>query len=652
MNIPLSESVIYVGERPSELCVVTPFRTLAQHAEEAAYTMKVRTCIAVSDFDNDVEVALEMLRAENVKLLATRGHAVHILRGKASVPVLSIDYSAEIFFETLLPYQNSGMSVGHICFPGQGRHFMKVAKILGLEGHRLEVEDRNNIDSALRTAREKNIELLIGGFGLTSKARERGVYAVPLLSEHREAVYQTFTEAKYILAMDAVNARGRLFVNAVLNTYPNAIVVVDDRYVIKYANDSALKTFNPCFPEIIGLSLEVVFPGVNFDATFYETTGEDKERVLTDTLRREFLFHIDRISLHDTFEGFVISLNNIVEIQKKERKVRQTVYNKTNRPLFSFEDIVGESQAIKRAKQMGIRFAGSDNPVLLVGETGTGKEMFAQAIHARGKRRSEAFVTINCASVPENLLESELFGYEEGAFTGARRGGKTGLFELAHGGTLFLDEIGEMPLQMQSRLLRVLHDKMVMRIGGTRSIPFDVRIICATNRNILNMVDEGKFRADLFYRINTLLLRIPSLGERKEDIALLISSYLKRHARAKQKPIGITHEALEKIQEQHWRGNVRELLHIIDRAIVIKLGNNISPEDIIFDATLIDGGVGGDTTLCQSVFPDSYPEEYAVIRDALRANLYNKGKTAACLGMSRATLWRKMKQYSLGRATP
>ena len=176
---------------------------------------------------------------------------------------------------------------------------------------------------------------------------------------------------------------------------------------------------------------------------------------------------------------------------------------------------------------MGIQFAESDSPVLLLGDTGTGKEMFAQAIHVQSKRRESAFISINCAAVPENLLESELFGYEEGAFTGARRGVTNGV-ELAHGGTLFLDEIGEMPLRLQSRLLRVLQDKVVTRLGSTRFVHVNVRIICATNRNIFDMANRGDFRRDLFYRINTLLLKIPPLSARKEDIRVIVHSYLRK----------------------------------------------------------------------------------------------------------------------------
>lgn len=335
-------------------------------------------------------------------------------------------------------------------------------------------------------------------------------------------------------------------------------------------------------------------------------------------------------------------MTNIVDIQKKERKVRQSLYENGKITFFSFSDIVGESPAIKQARQMGIQFAESDSPVLLLGDTGTGKEMFAQAIHVQSKRRESAFISINCAAVPENLLESELFGYEEGAFTGARRGGKTGLFELAHGGTLFLDEIGEMPLRLQSRLLRVLQDKVVTRLGSTRFVHVNVRIICATNRNIFDMANRGDFRRDLFYRINTLLLKIPPLSARKEDIRVIVHSYLRKINESRQKKVIMARSAIKKLEHNSWPGNVRELLHVVDRAVVMTMHPVISAEDILFDADIL-----GDVGSSLSDLGTGGQGECADLQEILQKCKYNKTLAAEALGISRTTLWRRMKECGL-----
>lgn len=280
--------------------------------------------------------------------------------------------------------------------------------------------------------------------------------------------------------------------------------------------------------------------------------------------------------------------------------------------------------------------------MLLIGDTGTGKEMFAQAIHAHSRRQEAAFVSVNCAAVPESLLESELFGYEEGAFTGARRGGKTGLVELAHGGTLFLDEIGEMPLRLQARLLRVLQDKVVTRLGSTRFVQVNVRIICATNRNLFAMARQGQFRQDLFYRINTLLLKIPSLEARREDIGPIVLAYLRRLRGEGYKKLSISDEAIEKLEQHDWPGNVRELLHVVDRAIALARQPVIQASDILFDADILDeeepetpSAGRGETASC------------ARLEAVLQKYRYNKTQAAEALGISRTTLWRRMKECGL-----
>ena len=442
--------------------------------------------------------------------------------------------------------------------------------------------------------------------------------------------------------MDLLNTQRRDFINTVLNINPNIIIVIDRKNKIIYANDKASSVFNIISEQIIGIDFSQIFPKIDFEHVIHGNSSFLEEVIVKDAVKREFLFTAVDINIKGNFNGYVISLTNIVDIQKKERKVRQSLYEKGKITFFSFSDIVGESPAIKQARQMGIQFAESDSPVLLLGDTGTGKEMFAQAIHVQSKRRESAFISINCAAVPENLLESELFGYEEGAFTGARRGGKTGLFELAHGGTLFLDEIGEMPLRLQSRLLRVLQDKVVTRLGSTRFVHVNVRIICATNRNIFDMANRGDFRRDLFYRINTLLLKIPPLSARKEDIRVIVHSYLRKINESRQKKVIMARSAIKKLEHNSWPGNVRELLHVVDRAVVMTMHPVISAEDILFDADIL-----GDVGSSLSDLGTGGQGECADLQEILQKCKYNKTLAAEALGISRTTLWRRMKECGL-----
>lgn len=234
----------------------------------------------------------------------------------------------------------------------------------------------------------------------------------------------------------------------------------------------------------------------------------------------------------------------------------------------SLSQIVGNSPAIKHVKEMAMRIGNSSSTVLITGETGTGKGHLAKAIHEASTRAYYPFVAINCASIPENLFESELFGYEDGAFTGAKKGGKPGRFEMAEGGTLFLDEIGDMPLSLQAKLLRVLQEKVVERIGGTRSFPINVRIIAATNQNLEELVEQKAFRADLFYRLNVIPIHVPSLAERKEDIELLAVSFMEKYGeQAGRSFFGIAREAIHLLTHYDWPGNVRELENAIEYAM-------------------------------------------------------------------------------------
>jgi PAS domain S-box-containing protein len=260
----------------------------------------------------------------------------------------------------------------------------------------------------------------------------------------------------------------------------------------------------------------------------------------------------------------------------EELKYYKTKVEKDMKSKYNFNDLIGTSPAFLATKKLAERISGSNSSVLLIGDSGTGKELFAHAIHHSSMRASLPFVAINCASIPEQLLESELFGHEDGAFTGAKKGGKKGQFEIANNGTLFLDEIGDMPLAMQSKLLRVLQEKEVQRVGGQKSFAVDVRIIAATHRDLEKLVEEGKFRQDLYYRLNVIKIEIPPLKERKEDIPLISLSLLKKlEGKFYRKGIELSAEVEERLMQHSWPGNIRELENVLERSINVLDGKTI-----------------------------------------------------------------------------
>lgn len=346
--------------------------------------------------------------------------------------------------------------------------------------------------------------------------------------------------------------------NVLLKIIDEGIIGVNNYGIINYVNKSSEKLLGIDKNNILGKYYKDVFPHIPFDKVI------DDKRFLDETLIKineiDFIVKVVPIIDSDILYGAISILKKFSDVEKKQHKLRIQLLGKGHRAKYTFEDIVGDSKELIKTKKIAKRMAKSDSSILIIGESGTGKELFAQSIHNCSNRKDFQFVAVNCAALPENLLESELFGYEEGAFTGAKKGGKPGLFELAHMGTLFLDEIGEMPLALQARLLRVLQEKEVMRIGGDRVINVNVRIIAATNRDLKIMVEEGKFRKDLYFRLNVLPLKIPSLRERKEDILLLIDEF-KKNFKA---DFVLTSEVINVFLNHSWEGNIRELRNYIE----------------------------------------------------------------------------------------
>ena len=329
------------------------------------------------------------------------------------------------------------------------------------------------------------------------------------------------------------------------------------------------------------------------------------------------------------------------------------------RAEYTFDSIVGESPVMKAAKDAAMEFAASPYNLLIVGESGAGKELFAQAVHNESGRRNGPFVAINCASLPENLIESELFGYVGGAFTGASRSGQIGKFELADGGTIFLDEIGELPIHFQAKLLRVLETRKVMRIGSNKETPVDVRVIAATNRNLEKMIEEGFFREDLYYRLQVLRLQIPPLRDRGKDIIRLTENFLGQAASMENgKPKRLSQAAEEALCEYSWPGNVRELRNTVYRISLLSKGETVTPEDVraaisargyslkqTAPAEKEEKSPGQDPL---AVLKKKIDSDYAdLIREAIRQAGGSKTEAAKLLGVSRRTMYRMIEKYNV-----
>ncbi len=337
--------------------------------------------------------------------------------------------------------------------------------------------------------------------------------------------------------------------------------------------------------------------------------------------------------LHDKLSSIEMELN-----------MYKRTFEKINTAKYTVDDIIGDCSIMQDLKDSVRKVAKTNSNVLIMGESGTGKELFAHSIHAGSMRRKAPFVCVNCGSIPEQLIESELFGYEEGAFTGARKGGKIGLFPAAHGGTIFLDEIGELPLPMQVRLLRVLQDREIQRVGSNVREKINVRVVAATNRNLYQMVKKGEFRSDLYYRLNVVTLHLPLLRERKEDLPLLIQMILSKISKKESLgAIEISREAMDHLLRYDWPGNVRELENVLERAInFTDAGEKIKAKNL---PERITGSMVSRTVMPLKELMENTEKD--AIKDALLRCRNCKAKAANELGISRTTLYEKMMKYEI-----
>jgi DNA-binding NtrC family response regulator len=320
-----------------------------------------------------------------------------------------------------------------------------------------------------------------------------------------------------------------------------------------------------------------------------------------------------------------------------------------------FGQMIGRSAAMRRAFEIADRVAPTDSTVLILGESGTGKDLLAQEIHARSQRNGKDYVAVNCAALPETLIESELFGYERGAFTGAARQ-KKGRFEQANGGSLFLDEIGDMNPVTQSKVLRALENRTIERLGGTQSVPVDVRVISATHRNLLLAIRDGKFREDLFYRLRVVTIELPALRSHKEDIAALAEAFLQLYGTRLGRTSRLTKEALATLDRYDWPGNVRELKNALERAMVLSRGDEVGvsdlPEEVVKGSPILPkaGEDGADLGLGENDFREAKRKfEIAYLRRQLGAHRWNISRTAATIGLHRQSLQERLRELGIRR---
>jgi PAS domain S-box-containing protein len=440
--------------------------------------------------------------------------------------------------------------------------------------------------------------------------------------------------------------------SSIINSLHDGILITDDEGYIKYVNTSYLRLTGVTSKTLLNKKVQVVRRGARLPEVL--KTGKSLLGVKRKVNDVEYIADINPILVNDKIVGAISVIRDITEVVALSDKLREYTHSvlelrnkvrEIHKAHYRFEDIISQSKEMEKTKSRARRVAASDVPVLILGESGSGKELFAHAIHNVSPRSNSPFVPLNCAAFSPQLLSSELFGYEEGAFTGAMKGGKLGLFEIANGGTLFLDEIGDMEYELQSKLLRVLETGEFMRIGGTKPIKVEVRIISATNRDIERLIREVKFREDLYYRLNVVSLEIEPLRMRLQDISPLVEHYISKLNARRKKRYSVCAETLKILQRYHYPGNVRELFNIIEFAASVCEVDEIRPNDLpIFSK------VRPQSALKRVLSESTRASEKEAITEALTLfgrSVEAKRKAAGQLGISLATFYNKIRQYGL-----
>jgi transcriptional regulator with PAS, ATPase and Fis domain len=431
--------------------------------------------------------------------------------------------------------------------------------------------------------------------------------------------------------------------NAIMDSISDGVLTLDQEGRVTHMNKQAAQNLGINFYTSIGQQLTDIMGPAN-ESFLVRINGHKEIYAEPVVIRRKQ----DKLKLAASCTPLMNKQGNVIgkvvilqPMQQYNRIIKRAIGTRAH---ITFDKIIGENTTFKYSLKCAQIAAQSDSSVILLGESGVGKEMFAQAIHNAGSRCLESFLAINCAALPRELISSELFGYEEGAFTGARKGGNEGKFELADQGTIFLDEIGEMPLDLQGSLLRVLEEGTITRLGGTGTIPVNVRVIAATNKNLLQEVKKNNFRADLYYRLCVIDINIPPLRERKDDLPQLVSYFIKTIAPRLGKSItDIDRSAMDVLSNYPWPGNVRELSNVIERAINMAAGNVLMVED--FSPEIARNG-GGRHWLAETPVSKRQPDEQ-MIREGLQRNNGRISLTAKDLGISRTTLYRKIHMFHI-----
>ncbi len=612
-----------------KLVLVASNDDIFTYAREIVVENQYDAILVYGELEGALAKVKRILDQKDFRVFVSRGGTAKLLREHFGIPIVEIAVTAHDILKAIHPLVRAGKKVAVIGFANVISGARQLAEIMGLDIMYVETVNSEAVPGALQAALDANVDVIVGDHHIERRASALGVNAVRIDSG-RESVKNALEEAARLHSATVIERMENRRYFTIMESIEEGIIAINEAGNITVFNPGAEKIFNIPESEVIGKPVEVVIPQTFMLQVL--RSGTEMVGALMDLGKTSIASSVKPIIVDGKVEGVVSTFRDITKIQQLEAKIRAEVVKKRLSAKKSFDDIVYASPKMGEVIDQARKYAEVDSTLLIFGESGTGKEVMAQALHNNSPRRDAPFVAVNCAALPDNLLESELFGYVEGSFTGARKEGKKGLFEMAHGGSIFLDEISEMALPVQARILRVIQEKEVMRLGDDKIVPVDVRILAATNKRLWHCVQSGTFRQDLFYRLNVLNLNLPPLRERMEDVPPLARLFLRefsgKYATAAAE---MTDNDKALMLRHNWPGNVRELQNVMERYV-------------ISGKLLVDNydALGGDE---EDILEAGSLEdiEALVVKKILEQEGFNKANTAKRLGISRTTLDKKIR---------
>ncbi|MDR1179205.1 MAG: sigma 54-interacting transcriptional regulator [Spirochaetales bacterium] len=623
---------------------------------------KVETVIAHHELSSQKEMHVSLTSIEylrdaaydsNCDVLIARGFAtLYLQHNNKGIPVVEIPMTTcdiiRAAEECVNRFQARHIALIGPGFPADDTALLDTVLSCSLTSYA--VDDSTKMEAHVRKAVRDGCDAIIGGNTAKDCAIRVGCPAITIQTGEK-AIRSALNEAvRVVKIMRRERERAEMF-TTISNCSKDGIIYVANDNIIRIANPASMQILGGGRHHILGDSIARISRDMQKHVEQTRTECREISNHLYKHCDNTLSVNYFPVMVGDSVTGVVVTFQDVTRIQQVETHIRQKLSEKGLVSRYHFSDIIHKSKILDRLIELAQRYAAVSSNVLIEGETGTGKELLAQSIHNASSRSAGPFVAINCAAIPENLLESEMFGYEEGAFTGTSRGGKTGLFELAHNGTLFLDEVSGLPFNFQGKLLRVLQEREVRRVGANKVKSVDVRIIAASNFNLQRMVQDGDFRKDLFYRLDVLKLFVPPLSSRPEDIEILFLHFIAYYnERLKTDITQIDSQALELLSSHRFEGNVRELKNIAERVSILCMGSRtVQAADIrhaLYDDKA-DEQVPAVNTI--PVLHDLRgKDEQDLILNTLRRCANNQTRAARELGIDRTTLWRKLRKYNTG----